>query len=955
MTGNGVRVWAAAAAMGLSLAGPQAFGTAAADSGDGESVRVSDTPGAQRGQPGRQTRSTGSARTPRPAAAQSGASPVKAATGRAAPAMGRAALSVPRPSFLRPSTPRPSVDVASPAGAEPVAATQKVTAAASLTSPAGGPGRRSGAPVAPNAEVMSGALLMVRRSLVDGTTTPVAAAPTAAATGNPLQDFLTDVQTFIATYANLYPWRSGSLLPTPIRQFFFSATPVAEPMQVELDLAAGATSPAIPFSAYDADGHRLVYSVPEKGQPGGPGYGTVTVDNTAGTFTYTPDVDFTGTDTFSFVASDDTSIHFHAWEGLLNAPYGILETSLAGGHRVTATVTVFNNVDIRPDPAVAVYTDIVGDFSFLTYNVSGLPFVFSGAVLPRITNTLEIGSRLGAFDIVNVQEDVAYHPFLIAGTDFPDRTAPSVPTWAWPVGVPFSDGLNSLSSYYVESLDRQAWTTRPDLLNPGGFTYTRQHIPGGSSVDVYNVDTSGGSLTNAEIAQLSDFIQQNSIGRAVIVAGDFGQFYSDPDQTLTAFAAANGLTDAWVQVEFGGVVPTDAERCAYADSCEQPDKVFYRDAAPLDLSDPASSPVDLTALTYTNEGLNFLTDSGQDLSASRPQSVNFGYTVDAIGPMNVDLTDWMADLPALSTLPLTEIPIPGTHDSGSYGITGQSPWALTAQSQFGFLTELPGFLQDLIVKPIAAGWAKTQSNDLYDQFSEGIRYVDLRLTNEPDGQVYLEHGLRSVLFTDVVDDIAAFATEHPREALVIYIQGINNFTPETHAAVIAQMDAAFGSRMAPRSMGTSATLQDLWEADKNVIVVYNNAAAVAADPNLWPDNTLYRPWPQVASVPALLEGNETNLANRPPAAIWGMFGESTPGILNYVTGILTLGTRNIEEFMFNVHPPVQQWMRVNFKQELNLTTADWYREFWPAGSSYVRDGIGAVYETLGPRITGSAV
>ena len=521
--------------------------------------------------------------------------------------------------------------------------------------------------------------------------------------------------------------------------------------------------------------------------------------------------------------------------------------------------------------------------------------------------------------------------------------------------MPFSDGLNSLSSYYLESLDRQAWTTRPDLLNPGGFTYTRQHIPGGSSIDVYNVDTSGGSLTNAEIAQLSDFIQQNSIGRAVIVAGDFGQFYSDPDQTLTAFAAANGLTDAWVQVEFGGVLPTEADQCAYADSCEQPDKVFYRDAAPQSPLDPATSPVRLQALSYTNEGLSFLNTNGQDLSASRPQSVDFGYTVDAIGPMTVDPANWMGDLPALSTLPLTEIPIPGTHDSGSYGITAQSPWALTAQSQFGFLTELPGFLQDLIVKPIAAGWAKTQSNDLYDQFSEGIRYVDLRLTNEPDGQVYLEHGLRSVLFTDAVDDIAAFATEHPREALVIYIQGINNFTPETHAAVIAQMTEAFGSRMAPRVMGTSSTLQDLWEADKNVIVVYNNATAVAADPNLWPDGTLYRPWPEVASVPALLEGNETNLANRPPAAIWGMFGESTPGVLNYVTGILTLGTRNIEEFMFNVHPPVQQWMRVNFKSELNLTTADWYREFWPAGSTYVRDGIGAVYETLGPRKSELAV
>jgi len=235
----------------------------------------------------------------------------------------------------------------------------------------------------------------------------------------------------------------------------------------------------------------------------------------------------------------------------------------------------------------------------------------------------------------------------------------------------------------------------------------------------------------------------------------------------------------------------------------------------------------------------------------------------------------MSSLPALSMLPLTRIPIPGTPDSGSCGITNRSPWALTGVNQFGFLTELPGFLQDLIVKPIATGWGKTQSKDLYDQFSDGIRYVDLRLNNEPDGHVYLEHGLRSAPFTDVVDDIGAFATEHPREALVIYVQGISNFTPETHAAVIAQMDTAFGSRMARRALGTSATLANLWAAD------------------------------------------------RPRAAIWGMFGESTPSPINYVTGILTLGTRNIEELMFNVHPPVQQWTRVNFKESpySRVTTA----------------------------------
>ena len=861
------RVWAAAAALGFALAGPQALGSASAETTDSA------------GAPGRDAAApTTDSMTP---------------NHRSAARVNRAK--------------------------QPAATPRAAVVANARTSDAG-------APRLPNRATRSAA---------------VRGAPTRRAVNvaNPVEEFVAGAKVWVDTFANGYPWWSGSLLPPEVRRIFFNAAPVAAPMQIELDVAGGVTSAAIAFTASDVDGNRLRYVVPTKGLPGAPERGTVTVDNAAGTFTYTP-----GTDTFSFVVSDDTTPHVHAWEGLLNAAFGILGLGLAGGHRDTATVTVFNNVDVT--------TDIVGEFTVLTYNISGMPFPLSGGPWPRITNTLQIGTRITDFDIVNVQEDIAYHPFLIANALFPDRTAPEVPGWAWPVGVPFSDGLNSLSAYNIESLHRQSWTDRPNLLNPGGFTYTRQHIPGGSSVDVYNVDTSGGSLTAAEIDQLSTFIGAASIGRAVIVTGDFGQLYSDPGQVLAGFTAANGLTDAWVQVEYGGVVPTDALNCAYDDGCEQRDKIFYRDAAPLNPGDPATSPVRLQAMSYTNEGLNFRNDAGVDLSAYRPQSVTFGYSVDSIGPMNVDLANWMAELPMLSTLPLTLLPIPGTHDSGSYGITPRSPWALTGKDQFGALTELPGFLQDLIVKPVAAGWGKTQSKDLYEQFTDGIRYVDLRLTNEPDGQIYLEHGLRSVLFDEAVTDIAAFATEHPKEALVVYIQGIKNFTPITHADVVAQMDAAFGSRMVPRALGTSATLGDLWAIDKNVIVVYNNAAVVAADENLWPDDTLYRPWPNVPSVPALLAGNETNLINRPPASIWGLFGEPTPSLTNYATGLLSIGPQNIEQFMFNVHAPVQQWMRVDFKNTVNLVTADWYQLFWPAGSTFARDNIGAVYETLGPRLSG---
>ena len=46
------------------------------------------------------------------------------------------------------------------------------------------------------------------------------------------------------------------------------------------------------------------------------------------------------------------------------------------------------------------------------------------------------------------------------------------------------------------------------------------------------------------------------------------------------------------------------------------------------------------------------------------------------------------------------------------------------------------------MKPIAAAWGRTQSQSLSEQFANGIRYLDLRFSNEPDGQIYIEHGLR---------------------------------------------------------------------------------------------------------------------------------------------------------------------------------------------------------------------
>jgi hypothetical protein len=737
----------------------------------------------------------------------------------------------------------------------------------------------------------------------------------------------TNLATWVQTYVDP-PW------PRMIGQAFeslFNNPPTATAMQVAVMLGKDVASQAIPFNAYSSKGNAITFSVPDSTMPGGPSHGTVTVDNTAGTFIYTPDENFTGTDTFSFVASDTPRTHIVILDSLINTVLDFL--GLRKGFRTTATVTVFNGVPIQPNPDEATYTDITGDFSLLTYDVSGPA---SG-----ISNMLTIGSKLNRFDIVNVQNDTVLHQFLTAKASFPDQTQqPLIP-----------NGLNTFSAYEIGGLTRVAWAGCTGFcIGSAGFSYSRIGIPGGETIDLYNLEsTAGVQPTNADIAQLSTFIQQNSLGRAVIVGGDFGQLYSTGGQTLSEFAAANGLTDAWVQLEYQGVAPVDAPTCAYSSECEQPDKIFYRGATPLNLDDPASAPVQLIARSYTNEGLSFRTDSGQDLATTAPQAVTFGYRATAVGPANVDPENWMAQTPGISALPLTQLPIPGTHDSGSYSITADSDWALTGKSDFGPLTELPPLIEKLIVKPIAAAWGRTQGLSIAEQLACGIRYVDLRFSYEPDGQIYVEHGLRGTTADDVLAQIGAFAAAHPKELLVVDIGGLNNFGATANTMLVSKIDAAFGTRLAPRSMTTNATLEDLWAVDKNVIVLYGDSGTVNINPNLWPEGTLYQPWWNVSTMADLYQQDQSGRDNRPTSALWGLTGTPTPNVNNIVAGLLLIGPMSNYEFITPNQPIVRQWIRSNFKSSINVVTEDWFQEMGPTPSSYAREVISAVYETLGAR------
>ncbi|MEU6177081.1 jacalin-like lectin [Streptomyces coeruleorubidus] len=265
-----------------------------------------------------------------------------------------------------------------------------------------------------------------------------------------------------------------------------------------------------------------------------------------------------------------------------------------------------------------------GSFDVLTYNIAGLPLGL-GDSDPE-TNTPLIGQRLGPYDIVNVQEDFNYHASLYATDKHPYRTATSG-------GAAFGDGLNTLSDHPFEDFQRVKWQncTGTNCLTPKGFTLARVRLAEGVFVDLYNVHTNADSTDDAlaarraNVEQLSDFIQANSAGNAVIVMGDTNTRYTRAGDNIRTLLSENGLTDAWVKLVKGGTPPaqgSDALVCdaaAPTNDCEVVDKVLYR----------GSELLTLTATRYANDWKAFLRSDGKHLSDHFPHAVDFSYTLNA--------------------------------------------------------------------------------------------------------------------------------------------------------------------------------------------------------------------------------------------------------------------------------------------------------------------------------------
>ncbi|WP_406441473.1 jacalin-like lectin [Streptomyces sp. NBC_01613] len=339
-------------------------------------------------------------------------------------------------------------------------------------------------------------------------------------------------------------------------------------------------------------------------------------------------------------------------------------------------------------PAAAATSATTGSFDVLTYNVAGLPEGLSSS--HPATNTPLISPRLAPYDIVNVQEDFNYHAALYADDNHPYRTATSG-------GAGIGDGLNTLSNYPFEDFERVKWNdcTGTNCLTPKGFTLARVRLAEGVFLDLYNAhpnaDDTDDALAarRANIEQLSDFIQANSAGNAVIVMGDTNTRYTRTGDNIRTLVDDNGLTDAWVKLVKGGTAPAqgaDPLLCpttAPTNECEVVDKVLYR----------GSKLLSLNATRYNNEWASFLDSSGGNLSDHFPHTVDFSYALNSSlkasdffgGPHGTAFND-ADDLPA--TVAPRTLTLRGGARLDAVSLTHDGPATLTHGGTGGTATSL---------------------------------------------------------------------------------------------------------------------------------------------------------------------------------------------------------------------------------------------------------------------------
>jgi hypothetical protein len=197
---------------------------------------------------------------------------------------------------------------------------------------------------------------------------------------------------------------------------------------------------------------------------------------------------------------------------------------------------------------------------------------------------------------------------------------------------------------------------------------------------------------------------------------------------------------------------------------------------------------------------------------------------------------WMADMaPQIGNVPLCRVALPGTHDSGTYGMTATSaldPYNEGARLRVATAAERVARQRGSSARALTALWSQAQDLNVTDQLGAGIRYLDLRVSLV-DSTYVLSHVLVAGTLDDALQQVLVFTQCNPDELIILDVNHVYGMkTIESQVAFINFVVGILDGHLvaAPPALSPSNTVNEFLSHDPKarVILLLASAAAIAA-------------------------------------------------------------------------------------------------------------------------------
>ncbi|CAG0922200.1 unnamed protein product [Notodromas monacha] len=262
---------------------------------------------------------------------------------------------------------------------------------------------------------------------------------------------------------------------------------------------------------------------------------------------------------------------------------------------------------------------------------------------------------------------------------------------------------------------------------------------------------------------------------------------------------------------------------------------------------------------------------------------------------------------SLSSLMLSEVALPGTHNSGAY-------------------SQYTDFLSQVVRKKFLIA----QEESIFNQLVLGIRYLDLRVGYYPESpeKFFLNHDkIRIMPLKTIFDQVTRFMAATNEILVLDFHRFPVGFNAEAHQQLVEMIKAqpSWSTLALPEStLGTNITLGEMWAGGHRLFIAYEDEVVENGQHLLW-ENVIHL-WANTAHIFQLKD----YLSKRFALDVSFLQGRVlftanaflTPQVNDLVSGLQSPGLRDLAEKVSNAG--LDKWFSTIWRSAFTIVSTDFF-------------------------------